>query len=144
MIRNAAKMHDADIFPTLHCLMVEKRQCYPADCVITEMSGKCSLQNMLDHTLSRLSDSGCLSIPNDIPAESTAELHVKADYDGASSQSIYNKKFETTSINSASKNEESLLQTSMVPLKLTVENKTIWQNVKPSSSRLCRPLHIQF
>ena len=32
----------------------------------------------------------------------------------------------------------------MVPLELEISGKRLWLNAKPSSARLCRPLHLQY
>ena len=64
--------------------------------------------------------------------------------DGASSQSIYNQKFEHNDIEEASANEQSLFLTSITPLKLSFNNQTVWTNPRPSSPHFTRPLHLQY
>ena len=64
--------------------------------------------------------------------------------DGASSQSIYNQKFNETDLDEGKIHEESMFQTAIVPLKLVVNETDIWTNDKPSSSHFCRPLHLQY
>ena len=54
MIRNSSKLHNADIYPTLHNIFEEKKNCYPKELHITETSAKCSLKSMIDHTLKRI------------------------------------------------------------------------------------------
>lgn len=142
IIRNSAMMCNANIYPTLHAVSSAKGECYPENISITETSATSGLQEMLDHTLSRILKMTANS--DNLTTDAAGTLFIKAGFDGASSQSIYNQKYEITELESAMKNEESLLQTAIVPLKLTIGNETIWQNSKPSSSKFCRPLHIQF
>ena len=54
MIRNSSIAHNADIYPTLHALLEEKKKCWPPNMQFSETSASCSLQNILDHTASRL------------------------------------------------------------------------------------------
>ena len=42
------------------------------------------------------------------------------------------------------KNEESLFQTAVVPLRLNIGDELIWVNPKPNSSHFCRPLRLQY
>lgn len=66
-------------------------------------------------------------------------LYTKWGFDGSSGHSAYKQAFHD---NNAS--DSSVFITSIVPLKLFCENKTIWQNPRPSSTRFCRPLKIEF
>ena len=54
MIRNSSKDHNADIYPSLHTILEEKNKCYPSQIEFTETSAKCNLQQMCEHTLSRV------------------------------------------------------------------------------------------
>ena len=56
MIRNASLVQNADIYPTLKEIFREKNKCYPDGTIISETSAVCSLQNMFNHTLSRILD----------------------------------------------------------------------------------------
>ena len=69
---------------------------------------------------------------------------MKMGFDGASSQSIYNQRYEETDLSIAALNEESLFQTAIVPLKLVIDGKDIWVNNKPSSPHFCRPVNMQY
>ena len=145
LLRNASKKQNADIFPTLHSILTAKSACYPEDTEITETAAKCSLQSMADHTLSRI-----LALSSDVLDEEEIEkdpsgvLYVKAGMDGASSQSVYNQKFDETDLEAGKYHEESLFQTAIVPLKLVISGVDIWINQKPSSSHFCRPLQLQY
>ena len=56
LIRNSALKQNANIYPTLHSILVAKSNCYPKEIEITETSAKCTLQSMVDHTASRILD----------------------------------------------------------------------------------------
>ena len=145
LLRNASKKQNADIFPTLHSILTAKSACYPDMTEITETSAKCSLQSMVDHTLSRI-----LVLSSDVLDEEEVEkdpsgvLYMKAGMDGASSQSVYNQKFDETDLEAGKYHEESLFQTAIVPLKLEISGVEVWVNQKPSSSHFCRPLQLQY
>ena len=74
----------------------------------------------------------------------SAVLHFKGGFDGASSQSLYKQQYTDTDLSEAVKNEASLFQNAIVPLKLTVNDETVWYNSKPSSTLFCRPVHLQY
>ena len=137
IIRNNSLIHNADIYPTLHKIVEENKECYTKGLDITETQALCPLQNMLDHTLNRIfqlpESQEHLQIVKSAKEDSTGTLHCKIGFDGASSQSVYKQKYEETELTYAQFNEESLFQTAFVPLKLTLKDKTVWLNQKPSS-----------
>ena len=57
---------------------------------------------------------------------------MKAGMDGASSQSVYNQRFDDTDLATGVENEKSLFQTAIVPLKLEIGDITVWSNPMPS------------
>ena len=142
MIRNVSLQQNADIFPPLKKLLQEKKECYPESLEVSEVHSKVPLQSMLDHTLKRI-----LSLAEDDLSSMNGEiisgrLYVKLGMDRASSQSIYNQRFDD--VQSQSSCEDSLFLTSMTPLKLVINEKEIWTNPKPSSPHFTRPLHMQY
>ena len=146
MIKNASKTQFADIYPSLHKIFDVKQKCYPEDLQITETSAQCSLQNMVNHTLSRIlvvSEDNLQSLTD--PAQVLhGTLFLKAGFDGASSQSIYKQQYHQSELDEVMKNEESLFQTAVVPLRLNIGDELIWVNPKPNSSHFCRPLRLQY
>ncbi|XP_047138746.1 uncharacterized protein LOC105845062 [Hydra vulgaris] len=54
MIRNSSLVQNANIYPPLKTILESKADCYPKDLLITETSANCNLQNMVNHTLSRI------------------------------------------------------------------------------------------
>ena len=53
MLRNSALSHTVKIYPSLKKLGEEKLKCYSEGVQFTEMSAKCSLKSMLNHTVTR-------------------------------------------------------------------------------------------
>ena len=119
LIRNSSLMQNADIYPTLHELLTEKKKCVPNDININETEAKCSLQSITYHTLERIVDlpESKTMINNLGSHESHGKMYFKVGFDGASSQSIYKQKYMETDLNQARANEETLFQTAIVPLK---------------------------
>ena len=86
LVRNACLQHKADIFPTLHRIFEAKSKCYPENISFTETSAKCDLQELCNHTLTRV-----VSLADDVGDVSfdrTGTFFLKCGMDGASSQSI--------------------------------------------------------
>ena len=105
---------------------------------ISEIHARVPLQSMLSHILNRV----LMIVAEDIPQmgiNSKGILYVKLGMDGASSQSIYNQKYDEADLSERSSNEESLFLTSITPLRLVIISKEVWSNPKPS-----RPLHMQY
>lgn len=70
----------------------------------------------------------------------------KWGFDGASSQSQYKQKYSDVDC-SEENDDSSIFLTSVVPIVLHVENQhenKYWENIKPSSTALCRPLKLAF
>ena len=65
-------------------------------------------------------------------------------FNGASSQSIYNQRFNDTDLTTGVQNEHSVFRTAIVPLKLKVKDSNIWNNPKPSSPYFSRSLELQY
>lgn len=100
----------------------KQKKCYPANVQVQESCSKVGLQELLDHTVTRMfSKWGC---------------------DGSSGHSEYHQKF--TDPNDCDKY---MFLTSLVPLTLTERNNMstmCWRNTEPSSTRFCRPLKFEF
>ena len=87
MIRNNSLVHNANIYPNLHRILEAKASCYPLNINISETTAVVPLQDMLNHTLSRI-----LELSGDqLGQEEQGKEGVLYGFDGASSQSIYNK-----------------------------------------------------
>ena len=146
MIKNSAKRHNADIYPSLHDIYQEKLKCYPSNIEITEISSKTPLQDMVNHTLSQvfqISEGALESIVAEC-GDRSGTFYLKAGFDGASSQSIYKQKYVEHRLEDVVQGEESFFQTAIVPIRLEVEGSCVWRNEKPNSFQFCRPLHLQY
>lgn len=138
VIRRAAPQ----TFPSYTEVQKAKQKCYPNKnkIITSETSAQVSLQCLLDHTTERiieLKKSEFASLTNEELSQVT--LHCKWGFDGSSGHSSYKQAFH-----GAEASDSSVLITSIVPLKLSCNERVIWQNPRPSSTRLCRPLKIEF
>lgn len=133
ILRHAFKNEGHDILPPYYKILEAKQECYPKDIVITESSANVSLQNLLDHTTTRIFQCKTKEELNEINGESLT-LFSKWGCDGASEQCEYKQKFSNPRVSDAN-----LFMTSLVPLSMK-NDKILWENKQPSSTRLCRCL----
>ena len=133
--KTAREKAKTEIFPSYAKVLLARKECYPSEdsMVFTDMSAKLSLQGLLDHTARRL-------IADLSVNAHEAHLHYKWGFDGATSQSVYKQAIREEDESA----EESLFCTTLVPLQLTADGQPVWTNPAPSSTRLCRPIQIQY
>lgn len=140
-LRNCLTERNVSIFPPYYKLQEAKRQCYPprSSMEITNISAKVNLQDLLDHTTSRL-----LMIDSVYKIGlNNLMLYSKWGCDGSSGQSEYKQVLPEES---QLVSDANLFVSSLVPIKL-IDQATgciIWQNPAPSSVRFCRPISIEF
>lgn len=134
------------LFPTYDKIIEAKRECYPCNILATNLLAQVPVQDLLNHTTSRIIETQQEVITNfsetlfepDIPLT----MKYKWGSDGSGSQNRYKQKCEG--------DDSYILTTSVVPLQLShtdleTENTTIlWQNPRTSSTRFCRPIKIEF
>ena len=142
MLRNSALSHNVKIYPSLNKLGEEMLKCYLEGVQFTEMPAKCSLQSMLNHTVTRIIN--MIDLSESYKVEMNGILYVKIGFDGTSSQSIYKQKFDSHKFTEELLQEDSLFSTAIVPLLFKIENIDFWKNSKCSSCHFCRPLHLQY
>ena len=148
------------VYPSYERVLEARKRCYPSGVVCAEKVGEVLLQDLVDHTSRRLVnaheediiqktyDLPATSAPLDAPSTSagyaqpcrTGKLIYKWGMDGATGQSVYKQKTS----DQQSYAEENLFCSTVVPLQLVIEGKESWRNPKPSSTRLCRPVRLQF
>ena len=143
-IKTTSDKHNAKIYPSYHNVLKAKKRCYPSDDAmnIAESKAEVKLQNLLDHTASRITDVARENIGK-LTEEFAKHLQLicKWGFDGTSGQSNYKMKF-----NDNTDSDSSLFYTSIVPLGLASLNEendekvVIWCNPRPSSTRFCQPL----
>ena len=96
MIRNSSLVHNANIYPTLQRILEAKKLCYPSGIEVTETSAQCSLQALVGHTLDRILILSKDKLEELSQVDNTGIFYIKAEFDGASSQSIYNQQYKET------------------------------------------------
>lgn len=143
-LRSSAKRKHAYIYPPYNEVREAKRKCYPDDISITEDFAKVPLQNLLDHTALRIIEDQKEQITEavenlDAGEQLACTLVCKWGFDGSSGQSEYKQKFSSTDTS-----DNSLFCTTLVPLQLKYKEQVLWNNPVPSSTRFCRPIHLQF
>lgn len=137
---NVVRSYAPHIFPSYKRVQEAKRECYPENIEVTETTATVPLQNLLDHTATRL-----LAAQADVLqrlSERELTLFSKWGFDGSSGHSQYMQKFQATS-----SDDKFVFLTCMVPLKLITndsESKIVWCNLQSSSPRFCRPINIYF
>lgn len=134
-----------NIYPCYSLVKQAKKQCYPPEESMraTETCSEIKLQDLLDHTSTRL----CEYLDEVIETLSEEErcnlsLLSKWGCDG-SQQQTFKQKFQNSTDSDAN-----IFQSSFVLLRLLCntgdQNKVIWQNPVTSSTRYCRPIRIRF
>lgn len=124
-----------DLYPSYYQVQKEKKECYPPEnsITVTDSSARITLQSLLDVTAKRV----LKSLSDDLQGKEMILLS-KWGCDGASSQSRYKQKLDSAD------DDSSIFMTSLVPIKIMCEEKTVWENPKPCSPAFCRPVHFQF
>jgi hypothetical protein len=147
-LRNDAIKHKANLYPAYNHLRDAKESCYPDGIEVSEngISAELPLRELLYHTSHRILqlDSvrekiGSLDL---LDTQLYLVLYCKWGFDGSSGQSRYKQKFGDEYDESLS--DKNLFSTGLVTLKLSFELKTIWEIDKPSSTRYCRPIRLQY
>lgn len=135
-LRKVANMHGHDLYPPYYKVLEAKNSAYPHNITITENVCEVPLQSLLHHT--------CRSILKmiEMPAvNKPLQLICKWGFDGSSGFSVYKQITE-----SADMFDGSLFVTSIVPLRLVEKDSEglLWKNPRPSSTRFCRPIRLQW
>lgn len=140
ILRKVCKNQGSNIFPPYYKVLEAKKQCYPVNIGVNEYSATVPLQSLLDHTAERLllgKSEGEIRELNE-----NLLLVSKWGCDGSSGHSEYKQIFIEKE-----KTDANMFLTSLVPLKLhesNNNNKLIWINSRPSSTKLCRPIKFEF
>lgn len=139
-IRTSAQNRNCTIYPPYSEIINSKKRCYPDDLNITESTCQVPLQNLLNHTATRIIES--LNSQTIATGMENVEMLCKWGCDGSSGHAQYKQKFDQSS--SITVTDTDLFLFSLVPLQIrcAVNNNNIvlWQNPKPSSTRFCRPI----
>lgn len=121
----------------IHQVAKAKKNAYPKNVEITDTTCEVPLQDLLDHTATRLVE--FLKISTDEPEKLT--LVVKYGMDGTNVPEFKQKKSQADNIA-----YNSIFASSIVPLQLinSRSNEIYWDNPHPSSVSLCRPIEILY
>lgn len=135
-MRKMAVKHNHDLYPSYQTVLEAKKQTYPNDIKIVENECEVKLQSLLDHTVSRI-----LSMLPGCNSDNNYVLYCKWGFDGSSGHSQYKQIW-----NIKDKSDENLFLSSLVPLRLvgTESGHIAWKNPRPSSTRFCRPIRLQW
>ncbi|KAK2579423.1 hypothetical protein KPH14_002635 [Odynerus spinipes] len=144
-VQKRLKMVGLKIFPPYPFITEEKKNGYPDNVTITEVSAEVQLQSLVEHTVKRL----CV-VQHDVLMQSrdiltNVEFIFKWGCDGSSGYSLYKQKFS----NNFDENQQdsAIFVISLVPIQLYCLSKKgekiiLWQNLTPSSTRYCRPIKL--
>lgn len=146
-IQQISKEHNANIYPTYENLLTAKKECYPNNILITDISAEINLQSLLNHTIHRLVTAQIEVLESRIEDYDPTSISIifKWGCDGASGHSCYKQAFEKSDCD-----DSFLFIISLVPLRMSAtstENNNqivLWQNPIPSSTKYCRPIKIMF
>lgn len=149
LTRMQAKSRGADLYLSYDKMKEAKRECYPSTdfMIITDTKCEIKLQALLDHTVNRIIEMQkdvLLSLQTNLCSKLI--LISKWGCDGNSGHSIYKQK---SANNEKLLIDRNLFMTCLVPLQLFVHSDNgdkiiVWQNSRPSSTRFCRPVKLQF
>lgn len=129
---------NCNILPAYSKVLAAKKNCYPENITAAESSVEVKLQSLLDHTTLRLVKS---LEPYDLQHNENTWIFIhKWGMDGSSGHSQYKQKTKSDF------SDSDMFVTSCVPLQLIHEGNrdVIWKNPRPSSTRYCRPIRLQF
>lgn len=137
-IRKNAMSYNVKLYPEYRHIAAQKKFCAPENIEITETKCVVPLQDALNHCAKRLIL--FLELEKQTTALMETLLTVKYGFDGTSSNSYRQQWTEPNS------GDSHMFCSSFVPLKLERKNtgETLWENPKPSSTRLCFPIKIEY
>jgi hypothetical protein len=151
LLRWGALKQNVDLYPSYKRILVARKKCRPSNIALTESTAIIPMQDLLDHTITRLSESlrdlflhrsshgSPLATSNSTP---TLTLVLSWGMDGSSNQAKYKQTFVDETVTM----EGSLFVVSIIPLRIVVTESVeiVWQNPNPNSVNSCRPLSLLY
>ncbi|XP_067635469.1 zinc finger protein 91-like [Eurosta solidaginis] len=139
ILRKSLLERNADILPGYKKITQAKKEAVPLSPKITEVSAEIELQNLMDHTSTRLLQSFTEEKLKSLPKE--LALITKWGCDGSSGQSAYKQRIN---VDDETITDSNMFMASIVPLRLKDEASEYWKNSRPSSTILCRPILFKY
>ena len=143
LLRKEAKARGADIYPSYTRVRRSKAPCMPAveEMVVTPVCAEVRLKALLEHTTERLLEMQKEVVTSLQQEKGDRELSLRCFYkwglDGSSGHTKWKQ--------AGGVDDDQVVVTSLVPLRLTTEDGTVvWTNRTPNSPRFCRPLAVKF
>lgn len=137
MMRNISIQHNHKLYPSYNSILEVKKECRPNNITVTETSASVPLQDLLDHTISRIIQYRQEEISS-IECSDELTLIVSWGFDGSTGQSQYNQK------GIEAQSDSSLFAATLIPLRLIQKSKILWVNATPASVRFCRPIRLLY
>ncbi len=143
-LKRITKLRNADIFPGYDAILAEKLECRPKSVIITGVSAKVSVHDLVYHTVDRIiqKEEERLSAIGKSLKDKDLNFIFSWGFDGSTSQSQYNQR--CTGFPNAA--DSSLFVTVINPLRLHEKgdvSNIIWNNPAPLSMRYIRPLRME-
>lgn len=140
LMQAGAKVKNANIYPPYEAILAAKKRCYPSEIVVSESVAEISLQSMVDHTVSRIFESQPDAFhKTSLLCDEKITVIYKWGCDGSSGHSNYRQSLGDCENRLT---DEYLFAVCLVPLQIKLGSTVIWKNLKPSSTRYCRPIKI--
>lgn len=147
-LRTEAKSKGAKLYPSYKKVRIAKQECYPSEenVTVTESKAEVKLQALLDLTVRRiieLQENVLVTLPSDVYGNLV--LVSKWGCDGSSGHAAYKQKS-----NQEVMFDVRVLMMCLVPLQMYAlspdhgKKIIVWQNPRPSSTRYCRPIKLEF
>lgn len=111
-----------DVLPSYKVVQKEKSKCYPTNLIVSEQTAEVPIQNLLDHTVERLSASQKDVLNSASCNELT--LYSKVGIDGSSGHSEYHQRFA----NQTDVDDKFVFITCLVPIKLSNNTNVFSKN----------------
>ena len=102
-LRSSTKRKHIDLYPPYNDVREAKRKCYPANIQVSDHSAKVPLQDVLDHTSTRIIEQSQESVTEAVKGTQEGDdlkltLVCKWGFDGASGHSAYKQTFSSPNI----------------------------------------------